>query len=362
MNNGRSGGSDWSIIALSSWSTSLLSLLLAGLSLGVAAVLAWDNKSPLALTSSRQSKEEKDTNNHSSNQQCIRFACVGNSMQYYNDCPRLLACMFRAAGFMTVEQDSCLKGGASLVSLWQKGNGMRTKFGTENALQPDGSYDIGAPTIPSLLKVADVTQKRSWDVCIMNDHTQSPAREETRTATTRVLEQHYEPLLFQSKTTPILVMTPAYRLPNIRGTIDLGNFEEYTQLLQKGMESYKQTMDAAFEKRGSSLRAWIAPVGLAFAHVRKSNPSLWEKLYHTDDFHPSPHGTLLQAYVLFLTIVTATNKSSAHPPLDTYDPIKWWEDARRMQPPDEPPLARPTLEEARILRDAALQVCREYHP
>ena len=334
----------------SSWSTSLLSLLLAGLSLGVATVLALDRPLTLTPKSTKQQQQQQPPN--------IRFACVGNSMQYYNDCPRLLARMFRAAGlFGTVEQNSCLKGGASLVSLWQKGNGMQTKFRTKHALQPDGSYDIGAPTIPSLLG----TPKTSWDVCIMNDHTQSPAREETRKDTIRVLEQHYEPLLFQSNTIPILVMTPAYRHPNIRGTSDLGTFEDYTRLLQDGMESYQETMDAAFKKHGSSLRAWIAPVGLVFAYLRQSNPSVWEKLYHTDDFHPSPHGTLLQAYVLFVTIVAATSNHSLPPPLDTYDPTIWWEDSRRMQPPEEQPLARPTLEEARILRDAALKVCQEYH-
>ena len=74
----------------------------------------------------------------------------------------------------------------------------------------------------------------------------------------------------------------------------------------------------------------------------------WESLYAIDDFHPSPHGTLLEAYVLFSTIV------GSGPPV--YDP-SWWSTARYMQPPEEEPLPLPTKEEGELLRRVACQVC-----
>ena len=51
---------------------------------------------------------------------------------------------------------------------------MQRKFATPAALQEDGvTYDIGSPTVSALLENA------KWDYVVMNDHTQSPAREET---------------------------------------------------------------------------------------------------------------------------------------------------------------------------------------
>ena len=327
-----------------SWPASLVSLLLAGLSLAVASVLAL--KGPPALSAASNNNNQRgnaETDNDTSKRR-IRIACLGNSIQYYNDCPRLLERMFRAAGYEDMQQNSCLRGGASVVSLWNKGNGMGDKFATPHALQPDGSYDIGAPTVQALLEDA------TFDFVIINDHTQSPARQETRDKTTKALVADYAPLLLKSNMTPILLQTAAYRVPDIRGTSDLGTFEAFTKLLEEGIHSYKQHLDAIMKEHTAEIQARIAPVGRAYADLNESNRSLWEQLYHTDDFHPSPHGTLLQAYILFMTITGST------PPM-TYDPATWWDRARRMQPPNEAPLARPTIAEATVLRDVAVKAC-----
>jgi len=298
--------------------------------------------------------------------QKIRIACLGNSIQYYNDCPRLLERMFSAAHFEDAKQDSCLRGGASIISLWEKGNGMQDKFATPNAQLPTASennqqsYDIGAPNVQTLLG------NGLYDFAIINDHTQSPARRESRNKTHRTLEDNYAPLLSQSNIVPIFVQTAAYRVSDIRGTADLGSFDEYQTLLEKGYDMYKQQMDGYFKKCGNAKQnqAHIAPVGLAYKHLYHSDRQMWKRLYHTDDFHPSPHGTLLQAFVLFLTLVHALLGD----PVDNCDTLlsilpatydtSWWDRARRMQPPDEDPLPLPTQEEAEVLRQVALQVCR----
>ena len=62
--------------------------------------------------------------------------------------------------------DCCFRGGASYGTLLRKGNGMRNKFGTPNALRADGSHDIGADSVATLLAAP-------WDTVVMNDYTQA---------------------------------------------------------------------------------------------------------------------------------------------------------------------------------------------
>ncbi|CAB9514151.1 expressed unknown protein [Seminavis robusta] len=331
----------------SSWATSLFSLFLAGITLAVATSLA---TRPKAITTNNDNIKKK---NGQQPRKTIRIAFLGNSIQYFNDCPRLLERMFQAdGGYDGVYQNSCLRGGASIISLFKKGNGMEEKFHTDNALLPDGSYDIGAPTVKDLLLEKD------FDFAVINDHTQSPARQESREKTVETLKKDYVPLLVQSSgssiTTPIFIQTAAYRKEEIRGTSDLGDFDHYTQLLQDGYQYYRTKVDAAIQEQqkpeSPQSTTRIAPVGLAYSHIYHPDKALWERLYHRDDFHPSPHGTLLQAYILFITM------TEREPP--TIYNTTWWNRARRMQPPSEEPLPIPTLAEAKELRQIAIQVCQ----
>jgi len=98
-------------------------------------------------------------------------------------------------------------------------------------------------------------------------------------------------------------------------------------------------------------------VGEAYRYLHDTNKDLWHKLYSHDDFHPSPHGTWLQACVLFCTCFPgndADGVAAILPPM--YKP-EWWDKSRVMQPSNEPPLPRPTLEEAMELRRVAGVVC-----
>lgn len=263
-----------------------------------------------------------------SSEEKIRVAFVGNSILYYNDCPRLLECMLLQ--ICDVSQDSCLRGGATLKSMLEQGNGMQRKFASPPAKIKDGSFDIGVPTVQSLLS------DNSWEFVVMNDHTQSPAREETKKRTLRVLREQYARMVGDAMV--VFIQTAAYRHP-VKNSDDLGDFDEFTERLREGYSEYANALP----------KAKVAPVGDAYQHVRRHHGNdLWEKLYARDDFHPSPHGTFLGASIIYCTIV------GKRPP--AYDNT-WWRTARYMQPPDEEPLPLPTNEEAGLLTDIACRVC-----
>lgn len=81
----------------------------------------------------------------------VRLAMIGNSMQYYNDLPRLLEAM--ADG--KLEQNSCLHGNADFSSHLWYGNGMHTKWMTGAAriweIEDYEIYDYGACSPQQLL-------------------------------------------------------------------------------------------------------------------------------------------------------------------------------------------------------------------
>jgi hypothetical protein len=279
----------------------------------------------------------------------VSIAFVGNSMLFMNDCPRLVQQMI-AQVLTVVTQDSCLRGGSTLTSLWEKGNGMSQVFATEQALMappsgvtdelnstaaiPGPVYDVGAASVQELLFRANA----SWDFVILNDHTQGPARPASRTKSQKVLRRRYAPLLQRS--VPIIVQTPAYRKRGIRDSADLGDFGAFTDQLAYGVQSYANTL-----RNAGIGDVRIAPVGEAYRYLHRHNPDLWTKLYRGDDFHPSPHGTWLQACVIYCTCFGRL------PPV--YNGT-WWDRSRFVPPPEEmPPLPFPTDAEALELRRVA---------
>jgi len=280
----------------------------------------------------------------------LRVAFLGNSMQFTNDSPRLMEQMFAAANAgassscqRVFEQDSCLRSGADISSLWWEGTNVFLFF--------RHTLDWGADYPEDLLSDS------KWDFVVINDNTQWPARADSRAESLRTLELEYVPLLKQNKITPIFLMTPAYKKPCIEGSGDLGDFDYYTHLLADGyINYYKKQMDfwlqtSVGDSRDASanLTSRVAPIGLAYQQLRRSNMNLWEKLYDHDEYHPSYHGTLLQAYVLYITLTGET-------PPNNYSPT-WW-DTSRYDPllGFDKPLPIPTQQEARQLRQAAIQV------
>jgi hypothetical protein len=261
-------------------------------------------------------------------------AFLGNSILYFNDCPRLIEQMLLADGRLVVVQNSCLRGGASLSCLWRNGNAMDVKFASPQALRGDGTYDIGAATPLALL------EERTWNYVVMNDQTQHPAREDTRNQSIAALQENYLPMMKGSIL--VFLQTTAYQFPQISGTEDLGDFDEFTDRVAAGYRDYVDICESVLAD------CRLAPVGEAFRYLYHNNSTLFEKLYSWDSVHPSPHGTWLEASVIFCTMTNTT------PP--TYNP-DWWNKSRVMQPVDQNPLPRPTAEEAEDLRKVAILIC-----
>jgi hypothetical protein len=285
----------------------------------------------------------------------IRLAFIGNSMIYFNDSPRLVENMLRSTGY-DVRQDSCLRGGATLSSLWERGNGMKDCFRSKAALIQSTNeipkYDIGSPTVESLIKGMEVSSNRrrpGRNILIVNDHTQSPARIGSRDASATALMENFLPCINNNLQDPVLVLflqTPAYRLEKIRGTEDLGSFDEFTNRTREGYGFYSDVVQQETGLQNSlSIECQVAPVGEAFRCVRHQNRKLWEKLYSYDDFHPSLHGTWLQACILYALITKQA------PPL--YQEI-WWQSSRYLV--DQLPF--PTSLEAEELRQVARDICQ----
>ena len=313
----------------------------------------------------------------------ISIAFCGNSMLYFNDSPRQLELMITISQSNTkVIQDSCLRGGATLSSLYEHGNGMTTKFKTtpakfqlhdilsSSSILPNfvihpicsnvndneastttttttashrGSdhishYDVGSHTVEQMIQ-----SRPQWDYIVLNDYTQGPARIESREETQHVLRTKYVPLILPHKdtTTVIVIQTPAYQRERIKDSKDLGDFINFTNLLAEGTNAYAQTL-----KDAGIANVHVAPVGEAYRYLHNTNKPLWNKLYSWDHFHPSPYGTYLQICVLYSMIFHTCI------PVDTYND-NYWLYSRYMQPVDEDPLPRPSLEDANELRRVA---------
>ena len=259
-----------------------------------------------------------------------QVAFLGNSILYFNDCPRFFVNLGQGS---VARQDSCLRGGTNLAELWDQGNGMRqhgfaTAAAKTGAGGSDGgdAYDVGAPTVRALLGGADgggsAGGRTTWDFAVLNDHTQGPARSASREAARTVLLERYLPLLLASGATPVFVETAAYLVPGIHGSADLGSADEFQRRVREGLRAY---VDALRPRLPPAQAPRLAPVGAAFACVRDRDRALFERLFDPyDHFHPSATGTFLQGCVLHCTLFGRS------PPLPRTeaDTANLWRDSR----------------------------------
>ena len=136
----------------------------------------------------------------------------------------------------------------------------------------------------------------------------------------------------------MFIITPAYR-KQVNNSTDLGSPETFTMKTQEGCEAYASVLD---ELLPDTQKCRIAPVGLAYLKIREENPEMWERLFHVDDFHRSPHGIFLQGRVLHWTLfgcgpafLGGGNEGDNAVTID-----QLWRDARLVQPHhDEPAIA-----------------------
>ena len=291
-------------------------------------------------------------------------AFIGNSIQYYNDCPRFLVNLGKGS---ISHQDSFLRGGANLSELWNGSAGgaphwasMRNGF--------SGNDDLGSPTVLALFgcddaevfadSISEYKEGRcrlQWDFVVLNDHTQGPARSNSWKTMRDVLLDKYLPLISDSGATPIVIETAAYRYPAIHNSEDLGSTREFQKLVREGVQSCVEAMRTELPP---SSRPRMAPVGTAFLYVHDNNHELWEGLFDPyDNFHPSPSGTFLQGCVLHWTMF------GSPPPLPRAeeDIADLWKDARVMHDirNGEFGAPLPSLKVAEYLWNVSYVVCTE---
>lgn len=333
--------------------------------------------------------------------QDIRVAFFGNSMQYYNDCPRFLEAL--SGGH--IQQNSCFHGGATLASILVTGNGMAWKFDTNNSLIEghEGIHDYGTCTVRQLLfgyddRIAEVVEnlnyddggddvyayieagqlysdgtnacfedaayreyledyysyeenKPQWDYIVLNDNTRGPPRYSSRQESLEVLESTYISFFQEAGAIPVFIHTHAYWSEN-RDMGGLKNVSTFTSLTYVGYTQYAELVAASLPE---SQAPRIAPVGIAYLTVWEEDYNLWDKLIHSDDVHASPLGTYLQGCVIYYTLFgRMPNKQYALPD----DMSSLWSRARRMQPPQADPNPIPTREEAEYLYRVAERVAR----
>lgn len=313
------------------------------------------------------------------------IAFIGNSMQYYNDCPRFMEAL--SSGH--IRQNSCLHGGASLSTILLSGNGMLYRFNSVNALRSDGTYDLGACSVPQLLfgyddNLYDVANYNNdddlivetnpcsedygyvapeglegspaWDYIVLNDNTRQPGLEENREETEATLEGTYVQWFLETGATPVFIATHAYESDE-RDTSMFGGIADFTSQTYYGYLLYADLVGSYLPQ---SQAPRVAPVGVAFLVVYEEDYDMWLRMFNHDDVHASPHGSYLQGCVLHATIFGSMPYKAVALNDDLGD---LWSRARMMAPEEFPVLDFPTVEEARYLFDVAERVAlKGYRP
>lgn len=279
------------------------------------------------------------------------FAFCGNSMTYYNDLPRLVEILLAAthsSGDLSQHwppQNSCLRGGSNLESLWQDGNGMRSRF----TLRPGTNDTIGAPTVQSLLSHSP-SPAAYWDFVVLQDDELFVTNSQNRETSLEALRRYYLPQLRLqdstqgNKTVVIFLETFAYKSSRLRQKIHLGGMDEFTLAISEGVRAYQNLV-------GKERPSHIIPMATAVHYISVTYPELQDKLYNDDDVHPSPHCTWLQACLL-----VAVSTARSPPSWDSNIRQQWKDHARHWSSfPDGKKLPVPDDSEAQLLRQVACQ-------
>jgi hypothetical protein len=183
----------------------------------------------------------------------------------------------------------------------------------------------------------------SLNFIVLNDNTRSPARTQGREAGLQILEQVYIPWFLKTNATPIFLHTHAYWADwrDLSALLDVPTFTSYTYA---GYRAYVELVNSYLSSPQQKAR--IAPAGMAYLIIWEENYYMWEKLFHIDRVHASPHGTYLEGCILHATIFGKL----PDPAVALQDNLQnLWSRARRMQPPGLPANPIPTPDEAAYL-------------
>lgn len=209
---------------------------------------------------------------------------VGNSYVFYNNLDLIVADLMTTT--TSPVQSARLTGG-----------GMTFSQHVELS-QQEGSEWHTAWNDPSL----------SWDWVILQEQSQIPGFPEDDPNVVASMEAALQlnALVEQNNAETVFLMTWGRRDGDSRNPSRYGDFSTMQALLAEGYLRYR---DASSTPDRST---WVAPVGLAFAHIHDSQKAAGEdpldpkglfwSLYGSDGSHPSPSGSYLAGCVVFVTL------------------------------------------------------------
>ncbi len=186
----------------------------------------------------------------------MRVLFIGNSYVYVNDLPRMFAGLAEAGGH-PVETGMLVNGGWTLAA---HAGSERTR-GT-----------IGTNT---------------WDYVVLQEQSQTPAFEQPRTMMMFPAARQLARMIRTGGATPLFFLTWGHR----DGAGQYG-IPDYTTMQTEITRGYTTIAD--------ELTVPLAPVGVAWAQVRRRHPNI--ALWQDDGSHPSPDGTYLAACVFYATV------------------------------------------------------------
>jgi hypothetical protein len=187
---------------------------------------------------------------------CTRVLFLGNSYTFVNDLPNTFASLARSGGYK-VEVDMSAQGGWTLA----------------NHLQSPESLDA--------------IQSKAWDFVVLQEQSQIPAVELSRTQAMYPAARELVRRIRQQGASPVFFITWAHR----------GGFPE------NGMNDYasmQAQINAGYSAIAQELGARIAPVGSAWQTAVDGHPEL--ELWQADGIHPTEQGTYLAACVFYAAI------------------------------------------------------------
>lgn len=190
----------------------------------------------------------------------MKVLFVGNSYTFFNRLPEAIAAMAALRG-RTLEPLTYLRGGASLQTHWCDNIGQdadRGLFCTE----PD----------PDRVGGLDALLARKPDVTVLQGQSMD-------TITQPESFYHHAALLAE----------------RIRQA-GCGHLVFYLTWAREAEPEQQMIITGAYRKAASELAAGLAPVGQAWADVRRQDPDV--RLHQADGSHPTPAGSYLAACVL----------------------------------------------------------------
>ena len=156
----------------------------------------------------------------------------------------------------------------------------------------------GGKTLQLHLENEDTMQKirtGNWDIVVLRDQSQTPAvfPDKFQNAAKDI-----DKIIDDSGAQTVFYETWGRRDGD---KMNIQLFPDYKSMQKALSKSYKRV--------ARRCKAKLAPVGQAWAELRKEHPELGRKLYEADGSHPSGHGAYLAACVFYATLFDADSST-----------------------------------------------------